>query len=230
MSKPTSIDTNIISGLFYYCLTLTSADDFTDEQEAGIVDWHRKRSEFCLLVREYHKDGRRHYHSLLAVKSPKSAGAITKNLERLWGSLKLNWVKGVSVVVKRMSNMAGQMHYCLKELKGDKPLLLIGWQYTWIKDLCKKNLKNIPHKLLKGETYMVQKNTSVELVLKFAAASGIRITCKESFIDCCMDMQEQGYQFDNIKKKDLLTNVMSRCGARQVARSVWEVELDIYRG
>ncbi len=223
-AKPTSIDTNILSDLFYYCLTLTSADNFSDDQEAGIVDWHRKRAEFCLLVREYHKDGRRHYHSLLAVKSPKSAGAVTKNLTRLWGSLKLNYTPN-SVKVKRMSNMAGQFHYCLKELKGDNPLLLIGWQYTWIKDLCKKNLKNIPHKLLKGETYMVQKNTFVELVLKFASASGIRITCKETFIDVCIDMQEQGYQFDNIKKKDLLTNVMARCGCRQASRNVWESEL-----
>jgi len=223
--RPTSIDTHLDASLFYYCNTFTSPNDFTADQEAGIVDWHRSRAEYCFLVREYHGDGRKHYHSLLAVKSPKSAGAVTKNLERLYCKLELQWTKGVSVKVKKMTCFTGQLHYLIKDLKGDKPLLLIAWTYTWIKDTCKASLKTVPNKVMLGDTFMLQKNTAVNRVLAFAAAAGVRITCKETFIDLCLDMQEEGYQFDNIKKSNLLTNVMSRVGARQAARNVWESEL-----
>lgn len=222
-----SMDTHIIADLNYYCLTWTSALDFTPEQESAVVDWHR-RSEYCMLVREYHGDGRKHYHSLIAVKTPKTAGAVTKNVERFYGRVGLQWVKNISFKAKKMTCFSGQFHYLIKDLKGAKPLLLIGWQYTWIKDCCKKTLKTVPNKIMKGDVYMLQKATAVNMVLKYAAAAGVRITCKETFIDVCLDMQADHYQFDNIKKKDLLTNVMSRVGARQAARNVWESDLFHY--
>jgi len=223
----TSLDINQ-TDLFSYCLTLTSGDAFTSVQETAFVEWHRSRAVNCLMVREYHTDGRPHYHSLLQVKSPKTANAITKNLERVYERLKLRWVPKVSVCVKKMTNMTGQFHYLLKDLKGDKPLLLVGWKYTWIKQQCEDSIKTIPLKLLKGETYMVQKNTSVELVLKFATATGIRITCKDSFLDVVIQMQHKGFQFDNIKRACLYTNVMARVGCYQAARSVWEMDLNAY--
>lgn len=224
MAAPTSLDTGL-NDLFYYCTTLTSADDFSPAQEDSIIDWHRLCAEYCLLVREYHGDGRKHYHSLLAVKKPKSAGGLTRNLERLWKKVNLRWTKGISVKVKKMTHMTGQFHYLLKDQAGHKPLLLVGWKYTWIKEQCVNNIKEIPLKLLKGECYMVQKMTSVELVLKFAAASGARFTCKDSFIDVILEMQAKGYQFDNIKMKCLYGNVMARSGCMAQARSVLEGEL-----
>lgn len=222
--RPVSLDTGL-KGLFYFCLTLTSSDDFTSDQEDLIVDWHRRRAEYCLLVREYHGDGRKHYHSLLAVKKPKSAGGVTRQLETLYKKMNIPWTKGVTVVVKKMTHMTGQFHYLLKEQASTHPLLLTGWKYSWIKEQCLANIKEIPLKLLKGDTYMVQKNTSVELVLKFATASGATIACKDSFIDLMVEMQAKGYQFDNVSKKSLYTNVMSRLGNLSQARSVWESEL-----
>ncbi len=224
-TRPVAIDTGILADLYYYCLTLTCANDFTSTDEDLIIDWHRKLAEYCLLVREYHGDGRKHYHSLLAVKTPKSAGGLTRKVETLYKRVGLRWVKGVSAVVKKMTHMTGQFHYLLKDQNGDLPLLLVGWKYTWIKERCVDNVKEIPLKLLKGETYMVQKNTSVELVLKFAAASGHRIRCKASFIDLVIEMQAKGYQFDNVRKGSLYTNVMARVGCMQESRSVWESEL-----
>ncbi len=224
ITRPVSLDTGI-AGLFYFCLTLTSADDFTADQQDMIIDWHRKHAEYCLLVREYHADGRKHYHSLLAVKKPKNANGVTRKLETLWKRLNLPWTKGVSVNVKKMTHMTGQFHYLLKDQAGLKPLLLVGWAYSWIKEQCVNNIKSIPLKLLKGEVYMVQKNTSVELVLKFASASGATVTCKDSFIELMVEMQAKGYQFDNVRKASLYTNVMARLGNLQQARSVWESEL-----
>ncbi len=225
MSTPISIDTNIKSNLSYFCLTLTSPDDFTALQEEAITDWHRRLSEFCLLVREYHGDGRKHYHSLVAIKTPKDAGGVTRRLETLWKKLSLRWTKGISVHVKKMTHMTGQFHYLLKEQKGRQPLLLTGWKFTWIKQQCIDNIKMIPRKMLLGETRMVQKMESVELVLKYAAASSIEIRSKDSFVDVIYAMKAGGFQFDNCKMMTLYGNVMARCGNVSQAKSVIYGEL-----
>ncbi len=224
-----AVDPNVArSDLFYYTITLTSKDDFTESQEVEIVKWHR-RGEYCFLVREFHADGRKHYHSMMAVRSPKTCSAVVKNLGRLYEKLSIHWQKGVSVKVKKLTHINGYFNYMLKEQAEDEvPLLLAGWKMSWIKEQAVSNLKEVPYKLLKGQTYMVQKNTSVELVLKYAKASGNAITCKASFVDVVYSMQVDGYQFDNIKKSSLYTNVMARCGCMRESKSVWEMELLSY--
>ncbi len=224
-----SLDHNVgRDKLFYYTVTFTQGGDFNDSQESEIVSWH-KRAEYCYLVREYHKDGRRHYHSMIAVFSPKTPSSIVKGLERFYEKLGIPWQKGVSVKCKKLTHINGYFAYMLKEQEEDQaPLMLRGWKMSWIKEQAVSNIKEIPYKLLKGQTYMVQKNTSVELVLKYSKASGNPITCKASFIDVVYSMQAEGYQFDNIKKSSLYSNVMARCGCMRESKSVWEMELLSY--
>lgn len=210
------------SDLFYYCITLCCKGDWTDAQELAVIEWHR-RGDFCCLVWEFHRDGSKHYHSLLAVKTPKSTNAVVRALERFYEKQMLEVVKGISIVVKRMTEMQGWMGYLMKDKH--TPLLTYGWSLNWIKEYAKSNLKKMPLKMLKGETYMVQKNTSVELVLKYSDLEDIPITGKYSFIECCISMQASGYQFDNIKKSSLYTNVMARVNCLAESRSVWEMEL-----
>ncbi len=215
------------SDLFYYTVTFTRAGDFDDSQESSIIDWH-KRAEYCYLIREYHKDGRRHYHSMIAVFAPKTPSSIVKNLERFYEKLGIPWQKGVSVKCKKLTHINGYCCYMRKDQDDQEPLLLRGWKMSWIKEQAVANIKEIPYTLLKGQTYMVQKNTSVELVLKYSKASGNPISCKAGFIDVVYAMQAEGYQFDNIKKSSLYSNVMARCGCMRESKSVWEMELLSY--
>lgn len=220
------VDVNVArSDLFYYSITFTRGGDFSDAEQEGIVSWHRGRGDYCYLIKEYHKDGRKHYHSMIAVMSPKTPSAIVKNLERLYEKLGIPWQKGVSVKVKKLTHINGYFGYMLKSQDDEEPLYLHGWAMSWMKEQSVANIKEIPFTLLKGQTYMVQKNTSVELVLRYAKASGNTISCKASFIDVTYSMQTEGYQFDNIKKSSLYSNVMARVGCMRESKSVWEMEL-----
>ncbi len=219
------IDDTAALDLYHYCLTLTCRDTFTQEQEDLIVAWHRERSDKCLLTREPHGDGRPHYHSLIAVVKPSTANAVNKSLTTLYKKMNIEIVKGISFFTKRMTDKVGQFHYQLEDCKDSVVIFLRGWTMSWIKQQCKDGIKKIPHKLLAGSTYMVQKRTSVELVLRFAKASGLPLTGKTSFIMCVYKMQQDGFQFDNVSKGDLYSNVMARMGVGEESRSVWVMAL-----
>jgi len=206
---------------FSYCLTLTSLIGFTPAHEDQIVEWHRRNSDKCFLVKEFHDSGVPHYHSLIACTAPKQACHVTDKLCRLYGQMLIDYTKGVTVKVKRCSDFIGWLHYLCKDMSGP-PILVIGWTMTWIKQQCKANVKKIPRKLLSKNVYMVQSSTSVNLVVTYANACGHPLTGMDSFITVVTEMQAEGYQFEKIKPKWLYGQVMAVVGHKGCARRLWE--------
>ena len=212
------------NGCYKYFLTLTCPIDFTDDQERHIVHWHRANSEKTLLVRELHRDGRPHYHSVIHVLAPKQTASVTRKLEVLYKKMDIEWTHN-AVCVKKLTCPIGMFWYIIKDLHGEPPLLIIGWQMSWIKDQCKANVKLTPNKLLSKEVLMLRDSSSVARVIKWAEVSGYPLTDKPSFINVVTAMQSEGYQFEKIKPKWLYVQVMAMCGHMAPARSMWENEL-----
>ncbi len=206
---------------FMYFNTLTSPIGFTPAHEDQIVEWHRRNSEKCFLVKEYTEAGAPHYHSIIACKSPKKACHVTDKLVRLYGQMMIEYTKGVTVKVKSVSDFIGLLHYHSKDLKGP-PILVTGWRMSWIKQQCEANVKKIPHKMLSKNVYMVQFSTSVSLVIEYAKACGHPLTGMDSFITVVTEMQAKGYQFEKIKPKWLYGQVMAMTGNSECARRLWE--------
>jgi len=208
---------------YSYFVTLTSSDGFSSVQEGQIVSWHRSHSEKCLLVSELHDSGKTHYHSLLTCRAPKMPAAVTRNLDRLFAAMDIEPVTGVSIVTKKVTDFVGILHYLTKDLpQGAKPLLCIGWAYSWIKQQCIDGIKHIPRSMLRKDKYMVQSSSSVQLIVQYARAAGYPLTGKASFIAVATEMQSKGFQFEKIKPKWLYAQVMAVCGHLQLARRVWE--------
>ncbi len=206
---------------YRYMLTLTSSIGFNASQEDQVVQWHRHNSDKCFLVSELHDSGGKHYHSVIACVSPRTAGKVTEKLVRLYSQMRIDVVKGISVCVKSVSDFVGCLHYLCKDLD-DAPLLLIGWRMSWIKSECLANVKHIPHKMLRADQYMVQSSTSVQLVLRYAHASGHPLCGKDSFMTVVVEMQSTGYQFEKIKPRWLYAQVMAMVGRSSIARSLWD--------
>ncbi len=202
-------------------LTLTSSDGFSSVQEGQIVTWHKNHSDKCLLTREYHDSGKAHYHSILCTPT-KLAQGVTRQLEVLYRSMNIEFVVKVSIVVKKVTDLVGAMHYLSKDipLRG-KPLCCHGWSYSWIKKECLVNIKKIPHCMLRKDQYMVQNSSSVQLIIRYAHAGGFPLCGKESFISVTTEMQAVGYQFEKIKPKWLYAQVMAMVGHKNLARQVW---------
>ncbi len=170
-----------------------------------------------------HDSGKTHFHSLICCRSPKMPSAVTRNLLRLYVSMELEPVKGVSIVTKKVTDFVGMLHYLTKDLApAAKPLLCIGWSFSWIKQQCIDGIKHMPRCLLRKDQYMVQSSSSVQLIVQYARAASYPLTGKQCFITVCTEMQSKGYQFEKIKPKWLYAQVMAMTGHPDLARRVWE--------
>ncbi len=194
-----------------YLVTLTSSVGFNDDQESQIVEWHRRKCHHCMLVREHHKSGERHYHSTILVTKPKTANGLKRQLETLYKSMSIDPL-GNGIDVRSTTDQMGSFLYLVKELDDDHPLLCIGWLFSWIKDQCVKNVKKIPRKLLMLNRVVLNPANAIPYCLKFAEASGIGVTGKESFKCLVRLMVLDGYSFDNTKFPWLYSQVMCICG------------------
>ncbi len=206
-----------------YFITLTTSDNFSDEHQSTIVGWHKNASSKCLLVCELHDSGKRHYHSTICTPAPKSAGKVTEKLSRLYDVMGLDHVPRVSIVVKKVTDAVGILHYLSKDIpEGGKPLLCWGWQYSWIKQQCVDGIKKIPLRMLRKDQYMVQNSSSVQLIIQYAKAAGYPLTGKRSFITVTTEMQSKGYQFEKTKPRWLYAQVMAMCGYQSLSARLWE--------
>lgn len=195
-----------------YFITLTSADDLANF-EVHIKAWHTLHADRAILVRESHQDGQTHYHSLFVTRTMNAAQVVTRSLERLYKKHDIALLSRRSIMVKKQTDQVGLFHYLTKDIPAtEKPLLLIGWQYTWIKEQCLANLMKMPIKLLKKGTVSLSRRTAVALVLEYAKAQGAVITGKFSFAELIAKMASEGYQFDMVANKYLYSQVMARLG------------------
>ncbi len=215
------MDLQATTPLHHWMLTLTSSTGFDDSQEDAVIQWHKRKSEMCLLVRELHDDGRRHYHSLIACSKPKNQPGVVRALETLYKQLNLDFVPHVSVKVKKMTDKIGAFYYLIKDLKNDdRPLYTYGWRFTWIKEQCLANLKKMPHRMLCTDTVQLTKRTSTRMVIEYAHRSGMPLTGKLSFANVIACMAEDKYQFEGTNMKYLYAQVLAQSGHQSAMRNL----------
>ncbi len=206
------IDTTPARNAYGYFITLTCALDFNASQEDQIIQWHRRKCENCLLVKEYHKDGTTHYHSTVLVMAPKTTNGLTRQFETLYKRMNIDVVPRVSIIIKSTTDQVGAFYYCLKEHKQRDPLLVLGWQMIWIKEQLLSNVKHIPRKMLMKDRVVLNAGNAIPYCLKFAEASGLALTGKMSFKTLVRLMVKDGYSFDNTKFPWLYAQLMCIMG------------------
>lgn len=219
-----TIDLNADHDLPAFTFTFTSNVEFTPAHEDQIIQWHKKKASFCILVRELHEDGRPHYHSVIAAARPKNTGSWTRLCETLYKQMDLPIVKGISFRVKKETDRVGWFIYLLKHQEGP-PLLVMGWKLSWIKKQCLEGIRHIPRKMLTKEVTVLTKATASQTVLRYAAAMGRKITGKISFCDVCCAMEGDKYVFGGYQLKHIYREVMNQSGQRALAHEMMMGEL-----
>ncbi len=204
-----ALDLHAAPADIHYFVTVSTKHDLSAEQVAGLVTWHKLRPT-CLLVKEFRSDGVAHFHSVFK-SSVKRANTVTRNLTRLFATLEIQVVIGVTIVVKKVTDLIGIWHYVLKDLEPDsKPLVIRGWRLTWIREQLLSNLKKIPHKVLIKDDAFVEMRSSVGLVIEYSKRKGIPIAGKVGFRTCLCAMAEEGYRFEKVKIKQLYIHVLAQ--------------------
>ncbi len=199
----------------------TTSPGFDDDQVHAIVRWARLMSDSCMIVEE--TTTHRHLHGVFRVPQ-KQTGQVTRKFHTLYSKLGLEWVTGVSVKVKKTTELIGWFHYMLKDQTGP-PLCLTGWSMQWITEQCQAAVKKIPRKILEKDQVVLSSRTAVPLIIAFAAAQNLMLCDKGSFIEVVVAMQADKYNFQNIKKKGVFEETMAQCGQLHYARQSWENEL-----
>ena len=200
----------------------TTSPGFDDDQVMAICDWARLRSDTCMIVEE--TTTHRHLHGIFRLKQ-KQTNQVTRLFETLYKKLDLPWVKGISVSVKKTTEMVGWFHYMLKDQTGP-PLVLTGWTMTWITEQCQAAVKKIPRKILEKDQVVLSARTAVPMIIAFANAQNLLLCDMHSFIEVVLAMEADKYNFQLIKKKTVFCETMTRVGHPRFSRRAWEQELE----
>lgn len=208
-----------------YSITLTTNRDFLLAEIDLFRQWFANNTDSCLLVQERGTHGQLHLHAGTQ-QTQLQTGQVTRLLTRLYEQHDIPLTKGVSIKVKKTCEMVGWFHYLLKEVTDDQPPILVhGWQLTWIQEQCRDNLKKMPHRMLKGTDYVLNMVIAPNAMIRFADSLGMNLSTKEGFKEVCCRMAEEGYQFQNIKFKILYTELMARYGDYRPMKSLIDNEL-----
>ncbi len=199
----------------------TSTPGFDDAQVKSICDWARLQSDSCMIVEE--TTTHRHLHGVFRVPQ-KQTGQVTRKFRTLYAKLELPWVPNVSVKVKKTTELVGWFHYMLKDQSGP-PLVLTGWTMTWITEQCQAAVKKIPRKILTKDQVVLSTRDAVPLIIAFAQANNLPLCDKHAFIEVVLAMEAEKYNFQNIKRKGVFAETMTRMGHPRYSRSLWEQEL-----
>lgn len=210
--------------MFQFSYTLTCTDGFQPEHLAAFKKWFSDNTDSCLVVTELHATGKLHLHAGTKQKH-KTAGELTRRWTKLYETLNIPCVKGVSIHIRKTTDLVGWFHYLTKDLEGP-PLYVQGWQMTWIQQQCKDNLKKMPHKLIKGSDHTMNMVTATNLVIAYAKNADLPLSGKDSFktVICCM--AKDGYQLHNLKFKILYSQIMARFDDFRPLKSLLDMELD----
>lgn len=208
----------------YFITFTTSCGDFPDDFNDSLVKFHVKRCDMALLVQEGGpgEDKHRHYHSVGSFKASKTNN-ITNQCKTFYKHCGIE-VSKQSIVVKKVPVLVGMFGYLLKHCEGP-PLLVMGWQLSWIKEQIIANVSKIPHKVLMKNKHVLSSKTATALVVEYAKAKSLVLADKLSFVEVVSEMTCDGYQFEAVKPKWLYVQVMAVLGHRGPVRSLWLNEL-----
>lgn len=207
------------------CLTFTCSGDFPVIWERNLASWHAKKCDSSLIVREGGEDEEEHlhYHSVGTFKTSNPSN-LSKACEVLYRKNNLDWVKGVSVCVKKCTDLIGWWYYLLKSVEGDV-LQIMGWKMSFIKEQMKMNVSKIPFKILMKDKYVLRTKSATARCMAYAKAIAHVVSGKDSFASLICIMAEDGYQFEQVKMKWLYCQMMSLMGDQRAMRSMVMNEL-----
>ncbi len=208
-----NLDNHTEHGLSLFMVTLTSSEGFTDDQCIAVVAYHQLDPFVnCLLVKELHQSGLPHFHAVVDIKLQKANG-LTLRYERLYKKLSIPLTKCISIRVKRCVDKIGAFHYLMKELSDtDDPLVLKGWERTWIQDEIRNGLKHMPYKVLLRGTYRVTKSNGTDICLKYADLHNMSILGKDDFADLIAAMVRDKYRFASASLKVIYVELLCELG------------------
>ncbi len=191
--------------------------------------WHVKKCGSCLLVAEgddAYDSAKPHFHSVGTWKTMTTSN-VTAAAVTLYSKYGVEYTKGVSVVVKKVSDLIGIWQYISKDVtEGTPPVLAMGWKMSWIKEICLANVHKIPYAVLMKKKHCLSTKTATALVMEYAKAKGHVLSGKESFASLICLMARDGYQFEAVKLKWLYCQCMSLCGDDRAMRSMVLNELN----
>lgn len=197
----------LISKMSQYFWTLTAPDGLQPPHLARFKAYFRASTEKCLAVTEHHTSGLIHLHAL-TVQKQKTTCQVTRSIKLIYEKLQIPWSQN-AVKIKRVTCLLGLFHYLTKELT-DSPLQLHGWSLTWIQEQCLANLKQRPHKMVKGSDYTMNMVVAPNLFIEYARLNHLPLSCKDSFKTVFKYMVRDGYQFQNLKIGVLYVTIMAR--------------------
>ncbi len=206
----------------YYFVTFTSSGGLTEDHCAGLKSLFQSLFEEFVGIKEHHKSGGLHLHVWYC--SPlKHAAKISQRFERWYKKLSIPYVKGVSIRNKRECNRIGLCHYFVKEAKD--PYFIRKFEWTWLQEQAREDVKNKPKKLLLSEERIVGQYEAVTLCTTYARATGRTIRSKNEFIVLVCDMTQQKYRFDKCRLKPIYISVLARSNDLRPAHSWFASEL-----
>lgn len=209
-------DAHVQEGYTVFMSTFTCVDTFCEEFEEKLASWHARKCDSVLLVREGAdgSDTHLHYHSVAAFKNKQAAG-VSRQAETFYKKLGMEWDKRRSVVVKKVCDLFGALHYLMKaQPAGRAPLMVKGWKLSWIKEMSLKSLKKMPHAQLLKDQYILSPKTATNMILEFANRKGLPITGRESFRGVIKEMIADHYRVSSIWPKITIiyAEVLMECG------------------
>ena len=209
-----------------YSITVTSSDGLQPDHLVRFRTWFAQTTDSCLVVTERHASGKLHLHAGTRQRQ-KTPNEITRMLVRICESLNILVVKGITIKVKRTTNLIGWFHYLTKDLGDADPLLVQGWQLTWIQQQCRENMKKMPHKMIKGDDFTMNMVTAPNLVIQYAKRHGLAPPdTKDSFATVICLMAKDGYQIHSLKLRILYCEIAARFDSMAPLRSLIEHELE----
>ncbi len=206
-----------------FFMTFNTAGEFPQGFSEYLVTWHVRKCSQAVVVAEGWtdlSDERPHFHSVGSFKTEKTSNVV-KMIVKLYADHDVEYRKGISVVVKKVTDLIGIWHYLTKDVTAVNPaLLVLGWRMSFIKQQCLENLHKIPRKVLMKNKFCLSTKSATACVMAYAKAKAHVLSGKESFASLICLMAADGYQFEAVKIKWLYTQCMSLTGDPRPMRSL----------
>ncbi len=211
----------------YYMATLAPGPVWFDsEQRKIIAEWFSRHNQVLGVTEvEAHK----HYHVMFC-STVRKTGNVTRALENLFTKNSIPWTKGVTINVKYCSVPIGTFYYLTDPQKKGIVVFVKGWRMSWIQEICRKNLKSMPKKLLTKDMRVVNDVEGPDLIIKFANRHHMPLVDKTTFIQVVARMIGDKYVFHKCKMKHLISSTLAINGHMRCVVSWLENELHFIEG
>lgn len=209
----------------FFKVTLTSRNGLSKESVDSILI-HFNKCKKAYIVHEFGEAGTNsHLEGVIEMETSKTSN-VTRGIERVYENLKLEIVKGISIHVVRVTNLPGAFIYASKELeKEGRMALMKGWDRTFVDEICKENVRNIPYSMLKRAGTRLYPSTAAALMYEWCKENERFIVEKNAYLEVVHLMADDGYMFDACRHLGLYPALCSLFGDGSASRNVAESDL-----